>query len=152
MNTYTITFELTENELRLLNAALLAEGNALRRKAKTEKAEISKEISITQSNLMYKLSDSVEKYKRNAGTRLSRVAAETPLMRPGRRSQVPTAEKRSKAKKKTKGNKTNEKTHIISINHLVGSGCLLPHQAGAHPKRHIYHHQQRLRLHRHRRR
>jgi len=67
MNTYTITFELTENELRLLNAALLAEGNALRRKAKTEKTEISKEISITQSNLMYKLSDSVEKYKRNAG-------------------------------------------------------------------------------------
>lgn len=67
MHTYTITFELTENELRLLNAALLAEGNALRRQAKTEKSEISKEVSIAQSNAMYELSDKVERFKRNAG-------------------------------------------------------------------------------------
>lgn len=67
MHTYTITFELTENELRLLNAALLAEGNALRRQAKAEKSEITKEVYIMQSNAMYNLSDKVEKYKRNAG-------------------------------------------------------------------------------------
>lgn len=67
MNTYTITFELTENELRLLNAALLAEGNALRRNAKAEKSEISKEVYMMQSDAMYKLSDKVEQYKKNAG-------------------------------------------------------------------------------------
>ena len=67
MQTYIISFELTENELRLLNAALLGEGNELRRKAKSEKSEITKEVYTTQSNLMYKLSDIVKKYKRNAG-------------------------------------------------------------------------------------
>lgn len=67
MQTYIISFELTENELRLLNAALLGEGNALRRQAKNEKSEISKEVCMKQSDLMYKLSDYVKKYKRNAG-------------------------------------------------------------------------------------
>lgn len=67
MHTYTITFELTENELRLLNAALLREGNALRREAKAEKSEILKEVSLMQSDAMYKLSDKVEQYKKNAG-------------------------------------------------------------------------------------
>lgn len=67
MHTYTITFELSENELRLLNAALLAEGNALRRKAKAEKSELSAEICLMQSNSMYNLSDKVEQYKKNAG-------------------------------------------------------------------------------------
>lgn len=67
MNTYTITFELTENELRLLNAALIAEGNTLRRQAKAETFELSAEICIMQSNLMYALSDKVEQYKKNAG-------------------------------------------------------------------------------------
>ena len=64
---HTITFELTENELRLLNAALLAEGNALRRQAKAEKSELFAAVYLKQSNLMYNLSDKVEKYKRNAG-------------------------------------------------------------------------------------
>ena len=67
MKTYTITFELTENELRLLNAALLAEGNELRSKAKAEKSEIFAEILRMQSNLMYNLSDKVKQYKKNAG-------------------------------------------------------------------------------------
>lgn len=67
MNTYTITFELTENELRLLNAALIAEGNALRRQAKAENFKLSAEIYIKQSELMYALSDKVKKYKKNAG-------------------------------------------------------------------------------------
>lgn len=67
MNTYTITFELTENELRLLNAALIAEGNALRRQAKAETFKLSAEIYIKQSNLMYALSDKVKQYKKNAG-------------------------------------------------------------------------------------
>lgn len=67
MNTYTITFELTENELRLLNAALIAEGNALRRQAKAETSKLSAEICIMQSNLMYALSDKVKQYKKNAG-------------------------------------------------------------------------------------
>ena len=49
MNTYIISFELTENELRLLNAALLGEGNALRRQAKNEKSEISKEVCMKRA-------------------------------------------------------------------------------------------------------
>ena len=49
MKTYTITFELTENELRLLNAALIAEGNALRRKAKAETSELYAEINRAES-------------------------------------------------------------------------------------------------------
>lgn len=67
MNTYIISFELTENELRLLNAALIVEGNALRRQAKAEKSELFAEVYLMQSNSMYNLSDKVEKYKRNAG-------------------------------------------------------------------------------------
>ena len=67
MKTYTITFELTENELRLLNAALLAEGNELRSKAKAEKSEIFAEVLRMQSDLMYNLSDKVKQYKKNAG-------------------------------------------------------------------------------------
>ena len=67
MKTYTITFELTENELRLLNAALIAEGNELRSKAKAEKSEIFAEVLRMQSDLMYNLSDKVKQYKKNAG-------------------------------------------------------------------------------------
>lgn len=67
MNTYTITFELTEAELRLLNSALIAEGNTLRRKAKAEKSELYAEIYTMHSNLLYDLSDKIEQYKINAG-------------------------------------------------------------------------------------
>ena len=67
MKTYTITFELTENELRLLNAAIIAEGNALRRQAKAETSELYAKIYIKQSNLLYDLSDKVKQYKKNAG-------------------------------------------------------------------------------------
>ena len=67
MNTYTITYELTENELRLLNAALIAEGNALRKKAKNKKLKLSAEVLRMQSDLMYNLSDAVKQYKKNAG-------------------------------------------------------------------------------------
>ena len=67
MKTYTITFELTETELRLLNAAITAEGNALRRKAKAETSELYAEIYIKQSNSLYALSDKIKQYKKNAG-------------------------------------------------------------------------------------
>ena len=51
-----------------------------------------------------------------------------------------------------KKGKNNEETYITRPHHPTGHSLLLPHQAGALPERHIYRRQQRLRLHRHRRR
>ena len=64
----------------------------------------------------------------------------------------PVLKSKSETKSNRKGTKNNEKTHDIKSYHPVGSSCLLPHQAGALPKRRLYRSKQRLRLHRHRRR